>query len=109
LQDPLVLASSLYLKKPQRLMALLLVMTVCVLVYAALEYRIRHTLKAQPTTFPNQKGQPAHNLTACWVFQDLISSHLRRSPGVRAVGLHLHDAQQQLLRILGRRYEGFDS
>jgi hypothetical protein len=82
---------------------------VCVLVYAALEYSIRHPLKAQPTTFPNQKGPPAHTPMARWVFQDFVSSHLRRSPGVRAVGLHLHDAQQQLLRILGRRYEGFDS
>src|SRR5882672_966559 len=40
LKDPQFLASSLYLKKPERIMALLLVMTVCLLVYAALEYRI---------------------------------------------------------------------
>jgi len=37
LKDPSFLASSLYLKKPARIMALLMVMTVCVLVYAALE------------------------------------------------------------------------
>jgi transposase len=37
MQDPQFLASSLSLKKPERLMALLLVMTVCLLVYAALE------------------------------------------------------------------------
>jgi transposase len=37
LKDPLFLASSLYVKKPQRMMALLMVMTVCLLVYAALE------------------------------------------------------------------------
>ena len=41
LKDPQFLASSLYLKKPERIMALLMVMTVCLLVYAALEYRIR--------------------------------------------------------------------
>ena len=35
LTDPPFLASSLYLKKPERIMALLMVMTVCVLVYAA--------------------------------------------------------------------------
>jgi len=34
-----------YLKKPERIMALLMVMTVCLLVYAALEYRIRKALK----------------------------------------------------------------
>lgn len=36
-KDPPFLASSRYLKKPERMMALLMVMTVCLLVYAALE------------------------------------------------------------------------
>jgi transposase len=45
LKDPSFLASSLYLKKPERLMALLMVMTVCLLVYTAVEYRIRRALK----------------------------------------------------------------
>src|SRR4029453_11429770 len=51
LKDPQFLASSLYLKKPERIMALLMVMTVCLLVYAALEYRIRTALKAHAATF----------------------------------------------------------
>jgi transposase len=45
LKDPQFFASSFYLKKPERIMALLMVMTVCLLVYAALEYRIRQALK----------------------------------------------------------------
>ena len=36
LKDPQFRAASLYLKKPERIMALLMVMTVCLLVYAAL-------------------------------------------------------------------------
>jgi transposase len=40
MKDPSFLASSLYLKKPERIMALFMVITVCLLVYAALEYRI---------------------------------------------------------------------
>ena len=39
-------------------MALLMVMTVCLLVYAALEYRIRQALRSQHETFPDQKGRP---------------------------------------------------
>src|SRR5215510_6618115 len=57
LKDPQFLASSLYLKKPERIMALLMVMTVCLLVYAALEYRIRTALKDTEVTFPDQKGR----------------------------------------------------
>jgi transposase len=48
------LASTLFLKKVERIMALLMVMTVCLLVYAALEHRIRKTLKQR--TRPNGPG-----------------------------------------------------
>jgi hypothetical protein len=58
LKDPQVLASSRALKKPERIMALLMGRTVCVLVYAALEDRIRKTLNDHQTTFPDQQGQP---------------------------------------------------
>jgi transposase len=59
LQDPRFLASSLYLKKPERIMALLMVMTVCLLVYAALEYRTRQALVLQRdfvTSHPVARG-----------------------------------------------------
>jgi hypothetical protein len=39
------MAATLYLKSPQRIMALMMVMTLCLLVYAALEYRLRQALK----------------------------------------------------------------
>jgi transposase len=107
LKDPLFLASSLYLKKPQRIMALLMVMTVCLLVYAALEYRIRTALKAHQVTFPNPKKQPVQNPTARWVFQYFVGIHLLLSPGQRPLVLNLTDKHQQLLRLLGTPYEAF--
>jgi hypothetical protein len=67
LKDPRLLASSLYLNKPARLMALLMVMTVCWLVDAALESRIRHALKDHGATFPNHTGTPGQHPTARWV------------------------------------------
>ena len=109
LKDPSFLASSLYLKKPERIMALLMVMTVCLLVYAALEYRIRKTLKDQDATFPNQKGQPVQNPTARWVFQYFVGIHLLRLRGEGAFVLNLNAQHQQLLRLLGRSYEAFYS
>jgi transposase len=109
LKDPRFLASSLYLKKPERIMALLMVMTVCLLVYAALEYRIRKALKDHDATFPNQKGQPVQNPTARWVFQYFVGIHLLRIRGEGAFVLNLNDQHQHLLRLLGRSYEAFYS
>ncbi len=109
LKDPRFLASSLYLKNPERIMALLMVMTVGLLVYAALEYRIRKGLTDSQAAFPSQKGQPVQHPTARWVFQDFGGIHLQRMPGEGAFVLNVHDQHRQLLRILGHPYEAFYS
>jgi transposase len=109
LKDPRFLAASLYLKKPERIMALLMVMTVCLLVYAALEYRIRQGLINFQATFPNQKGQPVQNPTARWVFQYFSGIHVLRIPGEGAFVLNVTDQHRQLLQLLGRSYEAFYS
>ena len=76
LKDPQFLAAALYLQKPERIMALLMVTTVCLLVYAALEYRIRQALKDHEATSPDQKGKPIANPTARWVFHYFVGIHL---------------------------------
>ena len=109
LKNPCFLASSLYLKKPERIMALLMVMTVCLLVYAALEYRIRKALKDHEATFPHQQGELVQNPTARWVFQSFVGIHLLRIRGEGAFVLHLNAQHLHLLRLLGRSYEAFYS
>jgi transposase len=104
LKDPQFFASSFYLKKPERIMALLMVMTVCLLVYAALEYRIRHTLTAQNATFPDQKGKPTQNPTARWVFHYFVGIHLLSISGQWPLVLNLTEEHAKLLKLLGKPY-----
>jgi transposase len=107
LKDPRFLASSRYLNKPERIMALLMVMTVCWLVYAALAYRIRKALKDHGATFPNHTGQPVQNPTARWVFQSFVGIHVLLIPGERPLVLNLAEEPQHLLRLLGNPYMWF--
>lgn len=58
LKTPNFLTPPLYLKKPERVEALLMIMTCCLMVYAALEHKIRRELKAQSVYFPNLKYKP---------------------------------------------------
>jgi transposase len=104
LKDPLLMASTLYLKSPQRLLALMMVMTLCLVVYAALEYRIRQALQQHDHTFPHQQGQPSRTPTARWVFQFFTGIHLLviAQEQVRVLNLNAH--QRQLLAVLGERY-----
>jgi transposase len=104
LKSPEFLASSLYLKKPERIMALLMVMTVGLMVYAALEYRIRQALQDHGATFPNQKGQRVQNPTARWVFHYFVGIHLLVAPGHWPVVLNLTEEHITLLKLLGKSY-----
>lgn len=58
LQDPLFLASSVFLKKPERIVALSCVMVLCLLVYRLAEHRLRQQLAATGQTIPNQVHKP---------------------------------------------------
>ena len=107
LKAPQFLASSLYLKKPERVMALLMVMTVCLLVYAALEYRIRRALQEHGATFPDQKGHRIQHPTARWVFHYFVGIHVLYIPGQGLLVLNLTEEHQHLLQLLGKRYAWF--
>jgi hypothetical protein len=70
-KEPRLWAASLCLKGPERIMALLMVMRVCLPVDAALQYRTRSARKVQQTMYPNPKGLSIQNPTVRWVFQYL--------------------------------------
>jgi len=69
LKDPLFFADSLFLKTPRRIMALLMVMTLALLVYALAERQLRLRLVEENESIPNQLGKPTQSPTLRWVFQ----------------------------------------
>ena len=88
-------------------MALLMVMTVCLLVSAALESRIRTALKAHETTLPDHKGQCMQNPTVRWVFHDFFGMHVLCIPGQPYMVINLTEEHLHLLQLLGKRYAWF--
>jgi transposase len=108
LKDPMFLASTLYLKRVERVMALLMVMTVCLLVYAALEYRIRQTLaEHDEESVPDQKGKPTRRPTAKWVFELFMDVHLLTitvEKTIRRLVLNLREELKRLLELMGPAY-----
>jgi transposase len=104
LKDPLFVASALFLKLPRRLMALMAVMTLCLMIYAALEHRLRQGLAQHSQTFPDQKGKPTARPTARWVFQFFNDIHILVVASVAEVVLNLNSHHRALLEFLGERY-----
>jgi transposase len=75
LKDPLFFVSSLFVKNPKRIMALLMVMLLSLLVYGIAERRMRACLVERKETLPNQIHQATEAPTLRWVFQLLTGIH----------------------------------
>jgi len=104
LKDPLFFADSLFLKKPARIMALLMVMGLSLLVYALAERKLRKQLVAQDEYIPDQKGQPTQRPTMRRVFQmfEGIDVLLISTPtGVERQVLNLEPVHYKILKLLG--------
>ena len=69
LKDPMFFAHSLFLKKPSRIMALLMVMGLSLLIYALAEDHLRAQMAARDETIPDQKGYPTQRPTMRRIFQ----------------------------------------
>lgn len=71
LKDPLFFTSSLFIKKPERIMGLMMVMLLSLLVYGIAERRMRQALEKSKQTLPNQIRKKVQKPTLRWVFQML--------------------------------------
>ena len=82
-------------------MALLMIMTLCLMVYAALEYRIRQGLQQQKNTVLNQLGKPTNRPTARWIFHGFVGIHVLFH-GTQCMGiLNLNEHHWQIINLLG--------
>jgi transposase len=107
LKDPLFLASSVFVKKPERVMALSFIMVLCLLIYRLAEHMLRRQLAQTSQTIPNQVNKPTNRPTMRWIFQcfegiDLL--HIRLGSSFQTQVLGLQPLHQQILCLLGSPY-----
>lgn len=94
--DPLVLVSSVFVKKPERIVALALVMVLCLLVYQTIKSQVNKS-----TDRPTMRW-----MFPCFAGGDLLP--IRHDPGPDvALVLRLQPLHQQVLTLLGPAYEQF--
>src|SRR5215813_8786204 len=111
LKDPLFLASSVFVKKLARIVALSLVMVLCLLVYRLAEHRLRTQLAATGQTVPSQLKQPTDRPTMRWMFQcfegiSLVGLTLPQGPPHHDIA-GLEPLHEQVVALLGPSCEKF--
>ncbi|BAZ85052.1 IS1634 family transposase [Dolichospermum compactum] len=69
LKDPLFFADSIFLKSPERIESLGMIMGLCLLVYTLAQRHIRNALLESKSTIKNQLGKATNRPTLRWIFQ----------------------------------------
>lgn len=100
IKDPRVGAASIYLQRPERVASLLFVMTCCLLVYSALECKIRSGLAQQDQYVSDQKGKPTQHPTARWIFELFIGIHLLNIGEKQSLVLNLKPDHTTIINLL---------
>jgi transposase len=110
LKDPLFLASSVTVSKPERIMALSFIMVLCLLVYRLAEVRLRTRLAQTQQTIPDQVHKPTARPTMRWVFQcfeGIELLHVQTAATSLTLVLRLQPIHRLILQLLGPHYEKF--
>ena len=76
LKDPLFFADSIFLKSPERIESMGMIMGLCLLVYTLAQRQIRNALKESKSTIKNQLGKATNRPTLRWIFQCFQCIHL---------------------------------
>lgn len=108
LKAPLFLASSVFVKKPERIMALSFIMVLCLLVYRLPEFRLHSRLAQTQQTIPDQVQKPTARPTMRWVFQcfegiELLQVETATISLILVLGLQ--PVHRLILQLFGPLYE----
>jgi transposase len=98
LKDPLFFASSVFLKTPERIAALGMMMALCLLVYNLGQRQLRNALAEAAQTIPNQLEKPTQTPTLRWVFQCFMAVHVVVLSGVKQI-VNLTPERKHILKF----------
>ena len=106
LKDPSFEISSVFLKNPERISALMMVMTLCLMVYALAQYQLRQALERAKDTVPSQLKKATQKPTLKWVFCLFQGIHVVKATidgTVREVVTNITELRRKIISYFGER------
>ena len=100
--------SSVFLKKASRIEALMVIMTLCLMVYSLSQYHLRKVLTAANETIPNQIKKPTNRPSMSWVcrlFQGVQLLHIRIGEVTQKIVINLSQITRRIISYFGKRAE----
>jgi transposase len=112
LKDDTFNVSDVYLKNPNRIQALSMIMVLSLLIYNILEWKLRKRLKEEKKTVRNQIKKQVQNPTMKWIFylfMGVIEIRQTDKKKTNVQLINITDEQQKILVLLGPAYEKYYS
>lgn len=94
------IASTLFVKKPERIEAIMVIMTLCLMVYNFGQYKLRTALQKNKETIPNQVKKQTSKPTLRWAFKILEKIHIVYIANKQII-CNMCDACKKIIRALG--------
>jgi transposase len=101
IKDPLFFTSSVFVKNPERVEAIGMIMGLCLLLYNLAQRKLRQQLEATNQGVKNQVKKLTNKPTMRWIFQMFQAVHLVTINGEKQVS-NLTQDRQDVLRHLGQ-------
>lgn len=105
IKDDAFEVDSIFLKKPGRISALMMVMTLCLMVYSYAQYWLRAQLATAKATLPSQSGKQTDTPSMKWIYRLFHGVHvlkLRIENTTHSMILNLNDLLRHIVRYFGK-------
>jgi len=99
LKDPLFFADSLFVKNPERVETMMMLMGLSLLVYTIGQRQIRNSLKTRKSSIKNQLNKATDRPTLRWIFQYFQGIHYFKLEGIERIS-NLTEERCRILEFL---------
>ena len=110
MKDDAFQVDSIFLKTPERIAALMMVMTLCLMVYGVSQYDLRSKLKSQEKTVPNALNKQTDNPTMKWIYYLFRGAHeltITVGDAIKQIVINVNDLMKEILNYFGREQDPF--
>lgn len=97
---------SVFLEKPGRIEALMMIMTLCLMIYGVSQYTLREALLAVNETIPDQKRKPTNKPSMKWVYFLFLGVHeltIMIEDKFKTIVINVNSLLKKILNYFGPR------
>ena len=110
IKDKSFRVSEVYLKKPQRIEALSMIMVLTLMVYSVAEWKLRKRLKETGQTIMDQIKKQTQKPTLKWVFalmREITEVKIEADSKVVTQIANINETKEKIIRLMGKNCEKY--